>query len=174
MNFATFFFALCFLFVQADPVELTPVDAGVADATPLSESLQLQPYDLRANQSFEQLFRVEGSPEIYVRRAGSLHAVFRDPLYDQRDGALRAVVPTGTIYCIGEVTREVLNQLGVIATGEDVGNTQRVSDNETTERWNPPPPKISHPNVQTFRFLDDERYRRRRLATFVLELSITH
>jgi len=160
---------LCF-FVQPAPVELTPVDAGVEDVNSVSESLRLELFDMRDNQSFEQLFRVEGSPEIFVRRAGSLHAVFRDPHYVETIGGPLAMIPTGTIYCIGEVTHEVLHQLGVIASGETGANTS-VSDRKNAN-WNPPPPAISHTPLRTIRFLDDAQYRRRRLASFVLEISI--
>jgi hypothetical protein len=160
---------LCLL-LQSTPVELIPVDAGVEDRTVLSESLRVEPYDMRENQSFEQLFRVEGSPQIYVRRAGSLHAVFRDPLYVETVGGSIPLVPTSTIYCIGEVTHNVLNQLGVIATGEKVIVDEGTSVQEI-EKWNPVSPAISHTPLISIRFLDDEGYRRRRLASFVLEMS---
>lgn len=159
------------LIVQPAPLELIPVDAGVEDATPLSESLRLEPYDMRENQSFEQLFRVEGSPDVYVRRAGSLHAVFRDPLYVETFGGAVPIIPAGTIYCIGEVTQSVLDQLGVIARGE---RTREIEDSseQGVEKWNPIAPNISHPSSKSIRFLDDEGYRRRRLASFVLQISI--
>ena len=158
------------LLLQPIPIELTPVDAGVEDRTVLSESLRLEPYDMRENQSFEQLFRVEGSPEIYVRRAGSLHAVFRDPLYVETVGESVPLVPTGTIYCIGEVTRHVLDQLGVIASGENATVAEMSSEKEIA-KWNPIAPAITHAPLNSIRFLDDEGYRRRRLASFVLEMS---
>ena len=160
---------LCLL-LQPTPVELIPVDAGVEDRTVLSESLRVEPYDMRENQSFEQLFRVEGSPQIYVRRAGSLHAVFRDPLYVETVGGSIPLVPTSTIYCIGEVTQNVLDQLGVIATGEKVIVDEGTSVQEI-EKWNPVSPAISHTPLISIRFLDDEGYRRRRLASFILEMS---
>jgi hypothetical protein len=157
--------------MQPSPVELTPVDAGVEDVNILSDSLRLELFDMRDNQSFEQLFRVEGSPEIFVRRAGSLHAVFRDPHYlKTMDGAI-PLVPTGTIYCIGEVTQEVLRQLGVIANGKNTSEIERVYDQKSIT-WNPTPPGITHAPVRTIRFLDDGQYRRQRLASFVLEMSV--
>jgi hypothetical protein len=161
---------LLYLLVQPVPVELTPVDAGVEDVNSLSQSLRLEPFDMRVNQSFEQLFRVEGSPEIYVRSAGSLHAVFRDPHYLETMGGAIPLVPTGTIYCIGEVTQEVLRQLGVIASGENTSENEYVSD-QNGSTWNPAPPAVSSAQVRTIRFLDDGQYRRRRLASFVLEIS---
>jgi hypothetical protein len=159
------------LIVQSIPLELTPVDAGVEDTTPLSESLRLVPHDMRENQSFEQLFRVKGSPDVYVRRAGSLHAVFRDPLYVETFGTTVPLIPTGTIYCIGEVTQSVLDQLGVIARGEHKREIEN-SPEQVVENWNPIAPNISHTKSRSIRFLDDEGYRRRRLASFVLQISI--
>ncbi len=165
-----FLIPLCYFFMQPSPVELIPVDAGVEDVNNLSESLSIEPFDLRENQSFEQLFRVKGNPEIFVRRAGSLHAVFRDPHYVETIGGSLAMIPTGTIYCIGEVTQEVLDQLGVIANGE-TPKSKPVPD-QLDAAWNPAPPAISHSSLRTIRFLDDGQYRRRRLASFVLEISI--
>ena len=171
MNFVSLLTPLFCLLIQPTSVELTPVDAGVEDVNSLSESLILEPFDMRDNQSFEQLFRVKGSPEIYVRRAGSLHAVFRDPHYLETIGGSIPLVPAGTIYCIGEVTQDVLHQLGVIARGELTLKNEQVS-NEQVAAWNPTPPTISHAPLRTIRFLDDSQYRRQRLASFVLEIYI--
>ncbi len=171
MNFVSLLIPLFCLLIQPTSVELTPVDAGVEDVNGLSESLILEPFDMRDNQSFEQLFRVKGSPEIYVRRAGSLHAVFRDPHYLETIGGSIPLVPAGTIYCIGEVTQDVLHQLGVIARGELTLKNEQVSNEQVAAR-NPTPPTISHAPLHTIRFLDDSQYRRQRLASFVLEIYI--
>ena len=162
---------ICCLIFQSTPVELTPVDAGVEDITRLSESLRLESFDMREDQSFEQLFRIKGSPEIYVRRAGSLHAVFRDPIYVQTLGGNIPIIPTGTIYCIGEITHSVLNQLGVVASGKVVPTNETTPEQEVA-KWNPVSPPISHARLSSIRFLDDEGYRRQRLASFVLEVSV--
>ena len=55
--------ALCLIGASqlANPVELIPVDAGVADRNVLSTSLRIQPQDMRLDQAFERLYRVEGS-----------------------------------------------------------------------------------------------------------------
>lgn len=166
----TITFLLCFV-MKGDPVELVPVDAGFEDLTPLSESLKVELHDIRQSQSFEQLFRVKGSPEIFVRRAGTLHAVFRDPRYIETSQGSVAAVPTGTVYCIGEVTSDVLSQLGVLRRGKK--NTQEEVETIQEETyWQPIPPGVSHLTVTTIRFLDDESYRRSRLASFVLEVVL--
>ena len=73
-KFATILIAsLCTL----EQVELVPVDAGVEDRGALSTSLFVEPKDLRQNQSFERLYKVEGSDDVYVRKAGGLKAIFR-------------------------------------------------------------------------------------------------
>ena len=154
-----------------DPVELVPVDEGIEDRTVLSESLKVVQNDMRESQSFEQLFRVKGSPEIFVRRAGSLHAVFRDPHYLETSEGSIPLVPTGTIYCIGEVTKEVLEQLGVMVSGAGDDNVDTTPSQDDV-KWNPVSPGISHASTSSIRFLDDEGYRRRRLASFVLAISM--
>ena len=68
------------------------------------------------------------------------------------------------------MTQSVLDQLGVIATGEKVIVDEGASV-QGIEKWNPVSPAISHTPLNSIRFLDDEGYRRRRLASFVLEMS---
>ncbi len=65
----------------ANEVKLIPVEEGVADRGVLSESFHIEPLDLRQDVSFEQLYRVEGSEGVFVRKAGGLQAVFRNPDY---------------------------------------------------------------------------------------------
>ena len=51
-----------------DPVELVPVEGGVADRGSLSGSLRVLPADLRQNQSFEKLYKIVGSDDVYIRQ----------------------------------------------------------------------------------------------------------
>ncbi len=163
--------ALCLIGASqlANPVELIPVDAGVADRNVLSTSLRIQPQDMRLDQAFERLYRVEGTRNVYVRRAGGLYAVFRDPLYaDTSDGAI-PLVPAGTVYCIGSVSPYALGQLGQLATPSV---PEQASNSTAPPRaWTPPPPRPSGPRHlrASIRFMEDEDYRRQRLASFVLE-----
>ena len=155
---------------QDDPVELIPVDGGVADRGSLSDSLRSMPVDLRQNQSFEKLYKVIGSEDVYVRQAGGLRAVFKNSAYiDTETGAI-PIVPAGTVYCIGEVTQEVLRQLGVLVTPED--QLQELQQASATNSYNPRRTTASRAPRNTIQFLDDESYRRQRLAMFVLDVVL--
>ena len=101
-----------FMLMQDDPIQLIPVDAGFEDRGSLSDSLRVVPKDLRQNQSFEQLYKVAGSNDIYVRKAGGLSAVFKNPVYIDAESGSIPIVPAGTVYCIGAIRPELLRQLG--------------------------------------------------------------
>ena len=152
------------------PVELEPVDGGIADRGSLSGSLRVVPVDLRQNQSFEKLYKVVGSDDVYIRQAGGLRAVFRNPVYiDTASGSI-PIVPAGTVYCIGEVTQEVLKQLGILIT-PDI----QFQDSVAPATLEPHQPRRITPSSaprNTIKFLDDETYRRTRLALFVLDVVL--
>jgi hypothetical protein len=171
-----------FLFVGQvqDPVELIPVDAGIEDRNTLSESFKLQQNDLRIDTSFEKLYRVKGNDGIFVRRSGGLHAVFRNPEYiDTTDGSI-PIVPAGTIYCIGRVSSELLDQLSGLSTtcGLHTNGSSKTDEPKTDEpkiRWTPPQKQTSTSAIKrTIKFIDDEEYRRQRLTSFVLELVLSN
>jgi len=155
---------------QDDPVELIPVEGGVADRGSLSDSLRSMQVDLRQNQSFEKLYKVNGSEDVYVRQAGGLRAVFKNPVYiDTQTGAI-PIVPAGTVYCIGEVTQDVLRQLGVLVTPKD--QLPKAKDASATNVHVPRRTTASRAPRNTIQFLDDESYRRQRLAMFVLDVVL--
>ncbi|MBC8522810.1 hypothetical protein H8D29_02680 [PVC group bacterium] len=69
------------------------------------------------------------------------------------------------------MTSDVLSQLCVLRRGKK--NTQEEVETIQEETyWQPIPPGVSHLTVTTIRFLDDESYRRSRLASFVLEVVL--
>ena len=157
---------------QGDPIKLVPVDAGVEDRGTLSDSLRVVQKDLRLNHSFEQLFKVAGSQDIYIRKAGGLRAVFRNPIYIETARGSIPIVPAGTVYCIGPIRSDLLQQLGYV---------YEVDQPDTQESIYTPPiqqPSIQVPRqeisipkrVSTIRFFDDATYRRKRLASFVLDV----
>ncbi len=166
-----------FIALLIEPVQLVPVDAGVEDRGVLSDSLRLVPKDMRVQQSFEQLFRVEGTEDVYVRRAGGLYAVFRDPIYADTAAGAVPLVPTTTVYCIGEVPVGALQQVGELASPR--GTTKLPEGKADTEPLPArvpltlAPPRASGPpsagRGSTIRFVEEEDYRRARLASFVLE-----
>jgi len=158
---------------STDPIELIPVDAGIEDRGSISGSLKVVQTNLQQNQSFEQLFRVAGSKDIYIRKAGGLRAVFRNPAYVGSGDNAIPLIPAGTIYCIGGVRPELLKQLGHLQkedseieawTQEDIPiKRKRQSSNRI--------PKVV-PMSKTIQFIDNESYRRKRLTSFVLDIVL--
>jgi len=155
----------------SQPIEFIPVDAGVEDRGVLGESLLSSPVDLRQDQSFEKLYKVKGNDDVYVRKAGGLRAVFRSSHYiDSADGSI-AIVPAGTVYCIGEVRPELLRQLGVLVNPEVVVSAQEVIAQKPQRMTSLPHTSVTR--EQSIRFFDDEAYRRERLTLFVLEMVLS-
>ncbi len=158
------------MMVYADPVEVVPVEGGVADRGSLSESLRVMPVDLRQNQSFEKLYKVVGNEDVYIRQAGGLRAVFKNPVYIDTESGSIPIVPAGTVYCIGEVTHDVLRQLGVLVSPD----TKVLENKDSTEILQPQSYRSTPSRAprNTIQFLDDETYRRQRLAMFVLDVVL--
>ena len=155
-----------------DPVELVPVEGGVADRGSLSGSLRVLPADLRQNQLFEKLYKIVGSDDVYIRQSGGLRAVFRNPVYVDTELGSIPIVPAGTVYCIGEVTPHVLRQLGILVTpGIQI---QEPEDNSTSTPSRPVRITATYAPRNTIKFLDDEKYRRQRLALFVLDFVLSN
>ena len=163
----------CFLLLyQPDPIELIPVDAGVEDFGVLSDSLRVEQSSMRQDVAFEKLYKIAGRDDVYVRKSGGLSAVFRSSAYLRTSGGDIPIVPAGTVYCIGEIPPELIQQLGVlqepVETPESptmkkaVMATQQSSIAAVTE-------SIPHHSIE---FLDNETYRRQRLASFVLEIVL--
>ena len=157
----------------SDPVELVPVDAGFEDRGALGDSFKLLQKDLRKDNAFEKLYKVKGSDGIYVRKAGGLHAVFRNPEYVDTELGYFPIVPAGTVYCIGKMRPELLQQLGVLAkpTTRNQGGIEKAKMPPT--RLSPPAQSKAYTGNKTIRFIDDEQYRRQRLTSFVLEIVLS-
>ncbi|MGI9014780.1 MAG: hypothetical protein ACR2GY_11115 [Phycisphaerales bacterium] len=101
-------FAADFTFVTfaQDPIDLQqdlldpsmrPVEQGVDDVGPLSESLRLIEPGLDPGSAFDQVYEVPGQPDLFMRVDGGLHAVFRRSLYSEAG----ALVPSDTVFSIG-------------------------------------------------------------------------
>ena len=146
----------------SDPVELVPVDAGVEDRGALSTSLFVEPKDLRQNQSFERLYKVEGSEDVYVRKAGGLKAIFRSSQYAKIYGREVPIVPAGTVYVIGAIRPELVASMGGLSPSAEDTSTDPEVQTQQVKRTHVPA------GVRSLRFVEDEGYRRKRLASFVL------
>tara|TARA_X000001036_G_scaffold58953_3_gene48723 strand:- start:4582 stop:5112 length:531 start_codon:yes stop_codon:yes gene_type:complete len=156
-------------------LELIPVEAGVEDRGALSSSFRSAPVDLRQDQSFEQLYRVAGQDGVYVRRSGGLYAVFKNPTYiDTRWGSI-PTVPAGTVYSIGAIQSEMLGQLDTLASPVE---SDSLVHNEVDGFALQSQPRATFTGQFTpmstdgVRFLEDEPYRRQKLALLVLKIVL--
>jgi hypothetical protein len=157
------------------PLELIPVDAGVEDRGALSTSLRSIPLDSRQDLSFERLYKVAGSDDVYVRKAGGLYAIFKQSVYVNTKFGEVPVIPAGTVYSIGEIRVDLLGQIGAIAEPND--SDIRVTNNyiEGSPATNYPYVSEAHRSLSGIglpRFIDDEPYRRARLASLVLKIVL--
>lgn len=154
-------------------MELVPVDAGVEDRGAFGSSFKLLQKDLRKDNAFEKLYRVKGSDGIYVRKAGGLYAVFRNPEYIDTEFGFFPIVPAGTVYCIGKMRPELVQQLGVLAKPTTRNQVDIGKAELPPLRWSPPAQSKVYTENKTIRFVDDEQYRRQRLTSFVLEIVLS-
>ena len=167
----------CFLFgIQStDPIQLIPVDGGVVDRGALSSSLLVQQTGYRQDNSFEKLYRVAGSEDIYVRTSGGLHAVFRSSEYMHTQDGEVPIVPAGTVYCIGELRPEFIFQLGALhspKTQELIPESMVQAEVVTVLTSPTQIKKIT--TLRSIEFLENETYRRKRLTSFVLKIVLSH
>lgn len=161
----------CFLFLQqSDPVELIPVDAGVEDRGALSGSFRVEQYNMRQDHAFEKLYKIAGSEDVYVRKSGGLSAVFRTSAYVQTTNGDIPIVPAGTVYYIGEIPPELIKQLGVLQ--EPVETPRTLVKAEMAIQKNSLPTIKTETRRNTIEFLENESYRRQRLASFVLDIVL--
>ena len=156
-----------------EPVELIPVDGGIEDRGSISGTLKVVRTNLLQSQSFEQLFRVAGSKDIYIRKAGGLQAVFRNPAYLGSGDDAIPLVPAGTIYCIGGIRPELLKQLGHLQNEDDEIEERTQEEIPIKRRWQSSQGQTSVvTHSKTIQFIDNESYRRKRLTSFVLEIAL--
>jgi len=159
-----------------EPIELIPVDGGVVDRGALNASLLVQQSTFRQDNAFEKLYRVSGSNDIYVRKSGGLIAVFRHSEYKQTPAGEIPIVPAGTVYCIGEISPRMIRQIGEL---QEPHSTEVIPDSMIqAELVTVIKPSVvmrkqpKQPKQHTFEFLENEAYRRQRLASFVIEIVL--
>jgi len=87
-------------------LHLTPTEGGVADRGAMSESLRVQPFEMRQPAGFSTIYEVESRPDVLVRGNGAVYAVFPQGDYAvavvQKRRVVQTLVPAGTMYYIGE------------------------------------------------------------------------
>jgi len=129
-----------------------PVDQGVEDTDPLRRSLRVLPDDLRRPTGFGRVYRVQGDPNLFMRRDGGLTAVFGQSSYQRVPGGIRADIPAGTTFFIGQTPWETAPRGSGLLPGQvDLSVPNR-----------PPVIGSTHPEPRTM--LTDELFRRRRVA----------
>jgi len=111
---------------QADPdadpsaLRLERVEQGFEDVSPLAHSLERFAPEFRAPSGFDAVYRVPGEPDLLMRQSGAVRAVFGRSEYTQTRFGLRADVPAGAIYTIGEPPEYLLGSLrGGVLRAED-------------------------------------------------------
>ncbi len=83
------------------PQDFERVEAGVADVDPLTAGLRQLQLDLRMPTGFEDVYRVPGRDDLFMRVDGGLYAIFPRSRYDQGRLGPIPVVPDNTIFHIG-------------------------------------------------------------------------
>jgi len=155
----------------------TPVEQGVDDRNPLAARLRAQPADLRQPTDFDRVFRLDPSlgrrdatvrlfggaglrGEVYARRSGGVTAVFPASSYKRtRGGLLRAEVPAGTVFALGDSVGGLLGAdpyPAPPATGANFVDLSAAGDA-------PPEPRPAAPLT----IWSDDRYRRERLRALL-------
>lgn len=167
-----------FLFVfLADPIELIPVEAGVEDRGALSDSLHVEQTNMRQDHAFEKLYKIAGSDDVYVRKSGGLSAVFRTSAYVQTPRGDVPIVPAGTVYYIGEIPPQLVQQLGELQEPLEPSSTLIIAEMAIprvgTLSSKTPLTKNKTPRY-SIEFLENETYRRQRLTSFVLDIVLLH
>ncbi len=91
---------------QDDPwANLEAVDAGTVDVGPLGESLWVVPIDMRTNDGFSRIYRLEGVDgweDQFARREGAITAVFSQSVYLPSSLGGGIAIPAGTVFFIGD------------------------------------------------------------------------
>jgi hypothetical protein len=151
-------------------VKLIPVDQGVQDRGSLSESFMVVPVDMRQDNSFEKLYRVEGSDGVYIRKAGGLRAVFKNPSYLDTKGGSVPLIPAGTVYSIGEIRKELLGQIEQLS--DPPVPDSLIVPQEHTFASQEYPTRVTNTKRHSMRFINDESYRRTRLASLLLNIVL--
>lgn len=79
------------------------VEEGVTDYEPSRLGLRVVNPDLREDTGFDHIYRVEGRDDLFARRHGGVTAVFpRSVYYRTRKGVEYTVIPSGTVFYIGD------------------------------------------------------------------------
>lgn len=93
------------------PQDFERVEAGIADIDPLTAGLRELRLDLRTPTGFEDVYRVPGRDDLFMRVDGGLYAIFPRSRYDQGRFGPVPQVPDNTIFHIGRPDAHSLARL---------------------------------------------------------------
>jgi len=83
------------------------MEEGITDYEPSRLGLRVIHPDIREDIAFDHIYRVEGHDDLFARRHGGITAVFpRSVYYRTTKGAEYTVIPSGTVFYIGDA-REI-------------------------------------------------------------------
>jgi hypothetical protein len=140
--------------VNTGPLHWTPVDQGLGDRGPLSQSLHDPRVDLRTGYGFEREYKLDrprlfAGPDYYMRQSGGLIAIYQQPNYTSVGGGLaRADIPAGTVYSIGGPVRQLIQTQPDSSTKPQRAPSTRVDRSAakpTTESARQAPPTHAAP-----------------------------
>ena len=89
---------------DGDPQFLRPIEQGVADVSPLSESLRVLELNLQQPIDFAEVYRVPGRTDWLMRASGALFAVFPQSVYSSTRIGTMPVIPNNTVFYIGRAS----------------------------------------------------------------------
>lgn len=118
-----------------------PVVEGTSDVSPLADSLELRPIDLRLPSGFDRVYEVPtGEGSLFARIDGGLTAVFPRSEYTATPYGAVAEVPAGTVWVIGQTPRWLADQNGVLTTDRGVAGAAQASPLRVDMRAGAAPP----------------------------------
>jgi hypothetical protein len=137
---------------QAEPFTFTPVDEGVGDFNPLATSLRVIDAGLAVASGFEQVYRVPGRDDRFMRVQGGVYAVFPNSVYSRT--STKASVPPGTTFYIGspafqfielELARQARGTVDHgVAAGEPSIDVTSPARRAAAPLVEPPPPRLRY------------------------------
>jgi len=105
-------------------LRLERIEQGFEDISPLAHSLERFAPEFRSPSGFEAVYRVPGESDLLMRQSGAIRAIFGRSEYTRTRFGLRADVPAGAIYAIGEPSEHLLRSLrGGVIRAEDAPRT---------------------------------------------------
>ncbi|MEM0984355.1 MAG: hypothetical protein AAGI17_10440 [Planctomycetota bacterium] len=93
-----------------------PIEQGVGDIGPLSESQRVIPRPLNIAGNFDQAFEIDTQTgdRFIIRRSGAITALFPDSVYIPTPFGSLPAIPAGTVFVIGEPDPIFARQLGLL------------------------------------------------------------